>query len=235
MNNRRCLLAAAAILAMSCASRRVPPANPEYLLRAGEGWVDLRPRMQVRVENAYYRAGMPKRGLANFLGTEIVHYQVRPSGALRQLEVESRVGQRPPDQPPVDELLPVPQRRFRHHRYFYQVLLDRKSTSRSAVLISASSQAALDQLKPEIVCATDSRNCTVFPEACTVSLEIEIVVNGQPRTVLWGSALRSVAPNPKQLEVLRLHAGRAVPVEIDAADPNALRLPLLPGDRITWR
>jgi hypothetical protein len=35
--------------------------------------------------------------------------------------------------------------------------------------------------------------------------------------------------------MLRLNAGNAVPVEIDAADPAALKLPLLPGDRITWQ
>jgi len=31
---------------------------------------------------------------------------------------------------------------------------------------------------PDAVCAGQSPHCAVFPQACTVSLEIEIVVNG---------------------------------------------------------
>jgi hypothetical protein len=34
--------------------------------------------------------------------------------------------------------------------------------------------------------------------------------------------------------MLRLDAGHLVPVAIDAIDPAALRLPLMPGDRVTW-
>jgi hypothetical protein len=40
--------------------------------------------------------------------------------------------------------------------------------------------------------------------------------------------------HPRKLQLLRLHDGRLTPVRIDVADPNALRLPLLPGDRVDW-
>ena len=43
-----------------------------------------------------------------------------------------------------------------------------------------------------------------------------------------------VAARPRRLELLRWYRGRLTPVEIDASDANALRLPLLPGDRINW-
>jgi hypothetical protein len=46
--------------------------------------------------------------------------------------------------------------------------------------------------------------------------------------------LDSIALHPRHVEMLRADAGRLVPVEIDSSDPGALRLPLLPGDRITW-
>jgi hypothetical protein len=36
--------------------------------------MELRPQMELRIENAYYRKGMPKRGLDGFLGTEIARY-----------------------------------------------------------------------------------------------------------------------------------------------------------------
>jgi hypothetical protein len=77
---------------------------------------------------------------------------------------------------------------------------------------------------PDAICAGSSPHCAVFPEACTVALEIRI----------WGSLLDSVAMNPRKVQLLRLHNGRLTPVEVDAGDPNALRLPLLPGDRVEW-
>ena len=40
--------------------------------------------------------------------------------------------------------------------------------------------------------------------------------------------------HPRKLQLLRLHDGQPTPVEMDAGDPNALRLPLLPGDRVEW-
>ena len=64
---------------------------------------------------------------------------------------------------------------------------------------------------------------------------MEVFENGKRRTVVWGSTVMNIAAHPKQLELMRLHAGRLTPVYINAGDPNALRLPLLPGDRITWR
>src|SRR5882724_4683919 len=92
-------LAIVVMFSTSCATRRVAiafrvlPAKPDYLLRSpdaketpfpevlggytkvGPDWVELRPQIELRVENAYFREGAPKHGLANFLGTEIVRYQ----------------------------------------------------------------------------------------------------------------------------------------------------------------
>jgi len=94
---RRAMLLAFVLMSLpSCATRRaaiafrVLPAKPDYLLRSpdakdtqfpevlghytnvGADWVELRPQIELRVENAYFREGAPKHGLANFLGTEIV-------------------------------------------------------------------------------------------------------------------------------------------------------------------
>jgi hypothetical protein len=89
------VLTFALMLSPACATRRagasfrVIPAKPDYVLRSpdskdipfpevlgrytavGTGWVGLRPEIELRIENAYFREGAPKRGLANFLGTEI--------------------------------------------------------------------------------------------------------------------------------------------------------------------
>ena len=257
-------LALAFVLMISCATRRVGtsfrvlPANPDYLLRSpdskdtpfpevlgrytkvGPDWVELRPQIELRVENAYFREGAPKHGLANFLGTEIARYHVLPTGMLEQIAVESRLSQRPADQPPVQQLLGEPQKQYRYHRLFYQVLVNKKSDVRSAVLLSAGSTDELDRLtkqlirEPDSVCDGVSTHCTAFPEACTASLEIEIVVNGAPRTVLWGSVLAGVAGRHRRVELLRPYLGGLAPVEINLRDPEALRVPLLPGDVIKW-
>jgi hypothetical protein len=259
------VLTFALMLSPACATRRagasfrVIPAKPDYVLRSpdskdipfpevlgrytgvGTGWVELRPEIELRIENAYFREGTPKRGLANFLGTEIARYQVLATGALKQIAVQSRLEQRPADQPPVEQLLSESQNRYRHHRLFYQVLLNKKTDVRSAVLLSAESLDELDRVTdqlmsdPESVCGGVSTYCTAFPEACTASLEIEIVVNGHQRTVLWGSSLAEVTENHRRIELFRLHVGALAPVEIDPRDREALRLPLLPGDRVKWR
>ena len=185
--------------------------------------------------------GAPKRGLANFLGTEIARYQMLSTGALEQIAVQSRLEQRPGDQPPVQQLLSESQKRYGHHRLFYQVLLNKKTDVRSAVLLSAESLDELDRVTeqlmsdPESVCGGSSTDCTAFPEACTASLEIEIVVNGHQRTVLWGSSLAEVTENHRRIELFRPHMGALAPVRIDPRDREALRLPLLPGDHIKWR
>jgi hypothetical protein len=259
------LLAFALAFSPSCATRRavtsfhVVPARPDYLLRSpdskdtpfpdvlgryahvGPGWVELRPEIELRVENAYFREGAPKRGLANFLGTEIARYQMLATGALEQIAVQSRVAQRPADQPPVQQLLSETQRRYPHHRLFYQVLVSKKADIRSAVLLSAASMDDLDRLteqlliEPDSVCDGVSTHCTAFPEACSVSLEIEIVVNGAHRSIPWSSVLADVVERQRHVELYRPYTGRLAPVEIDPTDPSAFRLPLLPGDRVKWR
>src|SRR6185312_1780507 len=260
------LILLALIFAQSCANRRaagsfrVLPASPDYLLRSpdasetpfpellshyngfvpGKDWLDLRPRMELWIENAYYREGVPKHGLNGFLGTEIARYRVRSQSGLRLLSVQSHLKRRPRDQAPVQQLIQAAQKRRAHYRFFYAVVFKRKGNIRSSVLLGAESMEELERLttqlagNPDSVCGGPSIHCTVFPQVCTVSLEMEIVVNGARQTIPWGSLLTNVATRPRHLELSRLYGGRLIPVEIDSADPNALRLPLLPGDQVNW-
>ena len=233
------LLALGLIFELACAARRASlplPVHPD----GSPEWVDLIPLTELRVENAYYQPGAPRRGLAGFLGTEIADYRAGTNGRLRLFSVESKVAQRPKDQPPVQELLSARLARYRYHRYFYQVVFKSKGNIHGAVLLGARSMSDLEGLgarlltDPDSVCNGRSSNCAAFPEACTVALEMAIVVNGVPRSVLWGSSLGSVAVRPRTVEVLRSHGGNATLLDINPSDPSALRLPLLPGDRVTW-
>jgi hypothetical protein len=236
----------------------VVPQQPDYALRApdrietpfpdtlkkyngfepGKNWLELRPRMQLRVENAYYGEGLPKHGLAGYLGTEVAQYQVEKDGSLKRLSVQSMV-HRPRDQVAVQDLISEQQSEYKFHRFYYQILFKRASSARGSVLLGAESPQLLEQLAgeleraPETVCGEKSAPCTIFPEECSVALEMEIIVNGKPKTVGWASQLQSVIGNAHQVEVQRFYDGRLLPVKLDSADEQALRLPLLPGDRIS--
>ena len=204
---------------------QAPKTNP-----VGSGWVDLRPRMELRIENAYYREGEPKHGIAGFLGTEIAHYQVRPNRGLRLLSVESAVTRRPRDQGPVQELIRASQRNFRKYRYFFAVVFNKRGGIRGSVLLGAGSTEEIDRLSgqlmgdPDLICGGESRQCTVFPEACTVALEMEIVVNGVDRVVPWGAVLGSIVKDAGRVELWR--GGRVM--------VGDLKVALMPGDRVTW-
>jgi hypothetical protein len=267
MNNRGhlALPVIALVLLNSCGLRRagvfrVLPGSPDYLLQSPDGHespfpeilrryngfepgrngMDLHPQMELRIENAYYQEGMPKRGLNGYLGTEIAHYRVRPEGGLKLLSIQS-MKERPADQAPVQELISAVQQHYHYYRFYFEILFRKSSTNRGSVLLGANSQeelsrvAALLTTQPDVACESKSAYCTVFPEACSVSVEMEIVVNGKSKSVIWGSSLGRVITNPRQIRLRRLNDGRLVPVQVDPLDTNALKLPLLPGDRIEWK
>jgi hypothetical protein len=218
-------------------------AFPEVLSRysdvgPAQGWL-LHAYTELRVENAYYREGAPKRGLDGFLGTQTAVYRVRDRG-LQLISVRSDVARRPADQLPVEDLIGRQKRRYRYYRYFFQIVFRQKSDTRGAVLLGADSLDELNRLvvslleDPDAVCSGASQHCAAFPVACTVALQIEVTINGVRSVVGWGNTLGSVAEHPRTLKLSRLDNGVLTPVEVDASDPNALRLPLLPGDRIEW-
>ncbi len=251
---------------ISCATRIssksfvVVPGTPAYSLRSpasqqtpfpeilhsysgferGSAFVDLRPGMELSIENAYYQPGMSRRGLAGFLGTETAGYKIEPHGRLRLLSVQS-MRTRPTNQPAVDDLISPAQRAHRFFRFYYEVFFRRTDASRGSVLLSTDRQDDLTRLAtqliadPDSICRSGAKDCTVFPEACSVSLGMEVLINGARRSVLWGSTLASLADHPRYLQLLRLYNGRLAPVKLDATDDRALTLPLLPGDRLVFR
>lgn len=200
--------------------------------------MDLRPLMELRIENAYYKPGAQRRGLEGFLGTETAHYEVTENG-LRLLSFQP-MQNRPESDAPVQNLIAPIQGRYRYHRLFYEVFFRRRNDARGSVLLGANSMDALERLsaemtEPESVCNSTSTQCTVFPEACTVSVEMQIVVNGKRKTVIWRTVLADVVTAPaRRVQVERLYRGRLRQIEVDPQDSEDLQLPLLPGDRVSF-
>jgi hypothetical protein len=213
----------------------------DYGFANEDGSVNLRPGVQLRVENAYYEKGLPRRGLTGFLGTETVRYELRRNG-LRQIDFRSALAARPDDQPTAAALIAPAQMRLPFHRLFFAVPFRRAGQASGAVLLSARRAADLDRLAarlradPDLACA-DNAACTIFPEACTAAPEIEVFANGAPRAVIWGNTIQNVffpGTPPANLAIHRLFENKLVPVVFDASDPLTLRTPLFPGDRLTW-
>lgn len=240
------LLALVPLAILSACASRAPhakaPPSPNPFAPNGQGWIDLHSGMGLRVENAYFREGSPKHTVNEFIGTEIAEYGVDPSGRMTIAALQSKVPRRPADQVPVQALIPAAMARYRFHRFYYQVVFNRSTgTVSGAALLGARSAAELASLgsrilsDPDSVCGGSLTHCAVFPELCSVSVQMTIRVNGETRRVLWGSTLSSVAVSPRTVEVLRLRDGRLTPVEIDLQNPSALRLPLLPGDQVNWQ
>ena len=255
-------LACLVLCSTSCVARltrnyfEVLPNSPNYLLQSpdsrrtafpevlkayngfetGHQWIDLQPLMELRIENAYYEPGYRRSGLSGFLGTEVGRYRLTPHG-LHLVSVQPMTN-RPTSEHPVQDLISIAQTKFSHYRLFYEIVFSRRDHSHGSVLLGGRSQTELEGLSaqlsnPEVVCSDHSPHCAVFPDACSVSVEMEVFVNGEPRSVLWGSLLGSVIKQPHQLEMKRLYRGVLRPVRLEENDPKCLLLPLLPGDRVT--
>ncbi len=207
--------------------------------KPADRFVDLRPSMGLRIENAYYEKGSSRRGVTGFLGTETAHYEVT-TDSLQLVSVVPML-HRPPADLPVEELIPPAVQHALCYRLYFEIVFNSANRAHGSVLLSANSKEEMDRLSamldnPESVCSSGSTHCAAFPEACSVSVEIKVAVNGKSQVLNWGSFLDTLTgDHPQHVQLQRLYAGRLIPVRLDAADPNSLRLPLLPGDSVIWR
>jgi hypothetical protein len=170
-----CALAWASCVRRSPAVFRVVPASPNYVLHypdsrqagfpevlrvyngfeRGHAWMDLRPDMELRIENAYYKPGSSRRGLNGFLGTEIAQYKLQSHGGLHLFSVAS-MKNRPSNEPPVQKLIPPSQQHHRYFRFYYEVLFRRSANARGSVLLSANAKDEIDRLTTELSTDPDS-------------------------------------------------------------------------------
>jgi hypothetical protein len=204
----------------------------------GHAWIDLRPLMELRIENAYYEPGAARTGLTGYLGTEVAQYLVARHNL--QLLAVRPMAQRPSRDQPVQDLISPQNTRFAYYRLYYEIVFARSSQSHGSVLLGADSMPEIEHLAsalahPENVCYPGAPHCIVFPEACSVSVEMKIIANGKAQSVVWGTVLGSLIKDGMHgVRMKRLRGSQPVPVQIDGRDPKALLLPLLPGDEIYW-
>lgn len=240
---KRCVhhaLVALALLFANCCANRIGTRQVSRPGPVQDGWQDLLPGTDLRIENAYYKEGAPRHGLAGFLGTGVAVYREGLNGGLRLISSKTSVLKRPHDQPAVENLLRSSQRRHRRYRFFFAVVFDAKADIHGSVLLGAESAEEIENLSakllsdPNSVCGGHGKHCSVFPDTCTVSLQMEVVVNGVPRDVIWGSLLGSVVRGAHRIELARLSKGTLSRIQLDPADPQALHMTLLPGDQVKW-
>lgn len=228
-----------ALCLIGCARRpaSAPPAAPDPAAPGQGGWVDLTPGMGLRIESACFKSGAP-RNLAGYLGTETAEFRVRNRGGLRLQPGAKSLAGRPADQPAAPDLLPGSLRGYPRLRYYYAVVFRRQASASASVLLGARTPAELEKLSarlaadPESVCGPAARNCAAFPASATVSPQMQILVNGVPRYVVFGGQLSDVAPAGHRVELLR---GTAAPRILDSSDPGVRRMVLRPGDRLRWQ
>jgi len=237
----RTLVALALVsLCLGCAKHAPPAATAAPPRGTSINWVDLIPDMQLRVENAYFKTGSARVGIADYMGTEVARFQVARNRGLRPTEPQSTLPQRPAEQPAALALIPNPQRRHRQYSFYYAVVFTRKGSTSGSVLLGADSPAQMDRLSadllasPDSVCTADSTQCTVFPSTCTASIEMPVIVNGVTQQIAWRTQLFTLTRGAKQIELIRRVDGRAKSTMIDPNDSQAMRTQLMPADRVNW-
>ena len=148
---------------------------------------------------------------------------MRSQGGLRLAFVHS-MGSRPINEPPVQQLIPPWQRHYLYYRSFFAISFNRNGETRRPVLLGANSLIELDRLAAEslteadAVCSGANAGCIAFPQGCSVSVEMEITVNGVRRSIAWGSLLAAVTSRTRHVELLRLDQGQLTPVKLGPLD-----------------
>lgn len=226
----------AVLLCTSCATRHPTAAAP--VLKSTASYLDLRPGIRLNIEKAYYAGGSDGRGLNGFIGTQLATFGVQQNGSLRLLDLQNKPFREGlASQIPADQLLPAFMRNKRSYRFFYAVPFARASRPTASVLIGAKSAREIEDLSkrlavsPDEVCRPQSTLCTVFPEGSTVSISMEIFVNGDQKVVLWGSVLGSLAQGRSAATLDRRGENHPQQIRLEG---DTLRMPLQPGDRISF-
>jgi hypothetical protein len=231
-----------------------------YDYRLGHSGMDLKPGLRVKIERAYFRppqAGEEENGVAAFLGLSTIAFDVvRDAGEETKFHQSGEIQYSPAtirstasEATRYSNLAQLPPQR-RYRLYFYTYLVSEKHR-RAAAIIGAADTGQLEALdsqfraNPDQTCESaplpTGVTCTDFDGFVTLSTQVQIEVNNQPRFVEWGvrvDDLLAKSPSARQLRSLRLQRrfglNEMYDVRFDPKDENVLSLVLVGGDRINW-
>jgi hypothetical protein len=220
-----------------------------YGYRIERSGVNLKSNLRLKVERAYFSSS--DKSDKNYLGLSDVLFDVTPDsdGSLRFRQPQP-IHYSPTSLAQIDhegsrDLAILNLKPHKHYRvlfYAHQVPTDQNF---SAALIGSDDSARLDQVEETMradanaSCASathDDIQCLEFRGFVTVTVQIPIELNGQPKFVDWSTEVKDVVPSkfPASLKVQRQFANSYYPVRLNPGDPDILDLTLVGGDRLSW-
>jgi hypothetical protein len=221
------------------------------------GYVDMAPRMQLRIERDFFDPHGSSHTPGDYRGTTITYYDVLGSAeagtSLKFLRVEKRsagsmaFGSNSSDAGLAREFAATSRLRL-----FLQDLAVSGNAKTPAVLIGGALDQDLNgatraiENDPGISCKALlpwQITCALFDGVVTVSPMLEVFINGARSYVPIGSKLQFILPNVstaqratliRTLRVERLFQGRVAGVQLPADLEGISQLLLFGEDRISW-
>jgi hypothetical protein len=221
------------------------------------GYVDMAPKMQLRIERDFFNPSTSSHTPTGYRGTTITYYGVFGSAefgtSLKFLRVEKRsAGSVAFASNSSDEELATEFASTSRQRLFLQNLTVSGDAKTPAILIGGTLDQDLSgvtqaiEKDPAISCKALSAwqlTCALFDGVVTVSPMLEVFINGARSYIPIGSKLQSTLPHVipseratlmRTLRVERSFQGRVVRVQLPADLEGVSQLLLFGEDRISW-
>jgi hypothetical protein len=219
------------------------------------GYVDMAPKMELRIERDFFDPRSSSHTPSGYLGTTITYYDVLGSTgtSLKFLRVEKRsAGSKAFGSNSSDAALAKEFATTARQRLFLQDLAVSGDAKTPAILIGGALDQDLNgathtiENDPGISCKallSWQITCALFDGVVTVSPMLEVFINGARTYVPIGSKLQFVLPHVttsqratliRTLRVERSFQGTAVRVQLPPDLEGASQLLLFGEDRISW-
>lgn len=220
-----------------------------YGYRIERSGVNLKPNLRLKIERAYFSSA--EKSVKDYLGVSTVLFDVTTNsdGSLHFQQAQP-IRYSPDSLSQTDHegsrdlaILDLkPQKHYRVLFYAHQVPTDQNFT---AALIGADDSTRLEEFEQSMransaaSCSTsahDDVQCMEFRGSATVSVQIPVELNGQPKFVDWGTEVKYVVPDKslKSLKIQRQFAGTYFEINFQHTDQTIQDLALIGGDRLTW-
>ena len=247
LETKGCLSAGAGALLEQAVRESVPfmvhdTLRYRYDWQEFEGFIGLELGMRLRIERAEYNPA------GKIAGTSTTYYQVeRDSHRTIAFRLLGPKQMNTPDDALPDRNLATSVRDMFYARLFLSGAHVPNNLRYTAVIIGTRTQGRMEELAksrkvhPEAGCPQGPEgegSCMIFQGPVTVSVELQVTVNGQQVFAGLERDVRSLFDERARpcalgsLRIERRYLNKYVPVEFSFADDSALGLMLVGGDRI---